>query len=135
MTAILTLLAITAITSTIICRTVANTSLIILNYFSYQEWHCLHNDLVIENVHNISLIGRSNDYSNTSTIIQCNSSVGIVMKNITNLSVENMVIKNCWASSFSAAVTIKECSSVKLKSHPDISYSLFIKVWNVSERI
>ena len=76
--------------------------------------YCLHNDLVIENVYNISLIGRSNEYSNTSTIIQCNSSVGIVMKNITNLSVENMVIKNCWASSFSAAVTIKECSSVKL---------------------
>ena len=77
--------------------------------------HCLHTDLVIENVHNISLIGRSNEYSNTTNIIiQCNSSVGIIMKNVTNISVENMVIKNCLPNSFSAAVTIKECSSVKL---------------------
>ena len=58
--------------------------------------HCLYIDLVIENVHNISLIGRSNDFSNTSAIIQCNSSVGIIMRNITNLSVENMMIKIVW---------------------------------------
>ena len=76
--------------------------------------HCLHTDLVIENVHNVSLIGRSNDSSNTSTVIQCNSTVGIIMKNVTKLSMENMVIKNCLAHSFSAAVIIKECSGVKL---------------------
>ena len=77
--------------------------------------HCLHTDLVIENVYNISLNGRSNDSSNTtSAIIQCNSTVGIIIKNVTNLSVKNMVVKNCLASSFSAAVIIKECSNVKL---------------------
>ena len=76
--------------------------------------HCLHTDLVIENVHNISLIGRGNDYSNTSTVIQCNSSVGIIMKNITKLSMENIVIKNCLANSRSADVIIQECSGVQL---------------------
>ena len=48
-----------------------------------QRVHYLHNDLVIENVHNISLIGRSNDYSNTTRIVfQCNSSVGIIVNNL-----------------------------------------------------
>ena len=101
--------------------------------------HCLHNDLVIENVHNISLIGRSNDYSNTSAIIQCNSSVGIIMKNISNLSLKNMVIKNCLANSFSAAVTIKECSGVKLThiqiyhTHYSSKYGMCLKGFNVMD--
>ena len=75
----------------------------------------LYADFIIENVDNISLIGTD---SNTSTIIQCNSSVGITMKNITNLTIQNMVIKNCQAQYFSslapAAVSIIECSAIKL---------------------
>ena len=100
--------------------------------------HCLHTDLVIENVHNISLIGRSNDFSNTtSAIIQCNSSVGIIMRNVTNLSVENMVIKNCLASLYSAAVIIKECGGVKLHhvqihhTHHWSNYIICLKGFNV----
>ena len=71
-------------------------------------------DLIIENFHNISFLGSNHGYNN-NTIIQCNSSVGIIMKNITNLSVENMVIRNCLArDSFSAAIIMKDCNDVKL---------------------
>ena len=77
----------------------------------------LNTDFIIENVNNISLIGRSISHGNTSTVIQCNSSVGIVMENITNLLIENIVIKNCGTlktRSFSAAVIITNCYAVKL---------------------
>ena len=73
--------------------------------------HYLHTDFIIENVYNVSIIGRNSDIS---SIIQCNSLVGIIMKNITNLSVENMTIKNCQTNSFSAALVITECNAVKL---------------------
>ena len=90
---------------------ISNTHLHFLSGLYY-----LNTDLIIENVNNISLIGRSINHG-TSTVIQCNSSVGIVMENITNLSIENMVIKNCGTlktSSFSAAVIITSCYAVKL---------------------
>ena len=73
--------------------------------------HFLYTDLIIENVHNISLSGRNNGYSDA--IVQCDSSVGIIMNNITNLSIENMVIRNC-QNQYSSAVTVMECSFVKL---------------------
>ena len=58
--------------------------------------HHLHTDLVIQNVHNISLIGSTANGTTLDTvIIQCNSSVGIVMTNITNLTMSNIVIKGC----------------------------------------
>ena len=49
--------------------------------------HHLHTDLIIQNVHNISLIGSTTNDTTPDTAIQCNSSVGIVMTNITNLIV------------------------------------------------
>ena len=62
--------------------------------------HHLHTDLIIQNVHNISLIGSTANGTTLDTvIIQCNSSVGIVMTNITNLTMENMVIRNCMTKS------------------------------------
>ena len=75
--------------------------------------HHLYTDLIIQNVNNVSIIGGN---SSTSSVIQCNSSVGIILKNIINLSIENMVIRNCLTNhSFSAAVTLTECSDVKLQ--------------------
>ena len=75
--------------------------------------HHLYTDLIIQNVHDISIIGRD---SSTSSVIQCNSSVGIIMKNITNLLIENMVIRNCFTHYLSsAAVILTECSDVKLQ--------------------
>ena len=58
--------------------------------------HYLHIDLIIQNVHNISLIGSTaNSTTLDGVIIQCNSSGGITMSNITDLTMENLVIDNC----------------------------------------
>ena len=52
----------------------------------------LHTDLIIQNVHNISLIGSTANGTTLDTVIQCNSSVAILMTNITNLAVKNLII-------------------------------------------
>ena len=53
--------------------------------------HHLYNDLIIQNVHNISLISRTANGTtlDTITIIQCAT---IVMNNITNLTIKNLII-------------------------------------------
>ena len=58
--------------------------------------HHLHTDLIIQNVHNISLIGSTaNDTTLDTVIIQCNTSVGITMSNITDLIIVKLKIENC----------------------------------------
>ena len=58
--------------------------------------HHLHTNLIIQNVHNISLIGSTANGTTLDTvIIQCDSSVGITMSNITDLTMENIRIRNC----------------------------------------
>ena len=70
-----------------------------LNYFS--ELHflsgefILSSDFVIRDTLNISLVGSEDVNSVPNTIIQCNSSVSVIMINITGLTVKNIVIKNC----------------------------------------
>ena len=54
--------------------------------------HHLHTDLIIQNVHNISLIGSTANDTTLDTVIQCNSSVAILMTNITNLAMKNLII-------------------------------------------
>ena len=80
--------------------------------------HHLPTDLIIQNIHNVSLIGSTANGTTQDTVIQCNSSVGIVMVNITNLTIKNMVIKDCKQhnSLQGAAVFIKECNFVRLHS-------------------
>ena len=79
--------------------------------------HHLPTDLIIQNVHNISLIGSTANGATPDTVIQCVSSVGIVMTNVTNLTIRNMVIKNCEKQdSPRASVFIKECHFVTLHS-------------------
>ena len=55
----------------------------------------LSSDLMIRDVHSISLIGSKDDNSVVNSIIQCNSSSSVIMINITELTVRNIVIKNC----------------------------------------
>ena len=75
--------------------------------------HHLHTDLIIQNVHNVSLIGST---TNGTTIIQCNSSVGIVLTNITNLMVTNIAVQNCFGNEYNnATVLIKQCTNVQLR--------------------
>ena len=87
--------------------------------------HHLHTHLIIQNVHNISLIGSTANGTTLDTVIQCNSSVGILMNNITNLNVRNVTIKGCkkfygplhdqgHAALAQVAVTIKNCFNVIL---------------------
>jgi len=86
--------------------------------------HHLHTNLIIRNIHNISLIGNSiTDDTTPTAIIQCEYLAGasITFIEITNLTISKLVIQNC-VSQFvlqhgginSAAVFIKECSSVIL---------------------
>ena len=73
--------------------------------------HHLHTDLIIQNVHNISLIGST---ANGTVIIQCNPSVSIVMTNITNLMLEDITIKNCKCDiHMNAAILIMDCTNVQ----------------------
>ena len=58
--------------------------------------HHLNTDLIIQDVHNISLIGSTANGTTLDTIIiQCNSSFGIAMSNITNLTMVKLEIKKC----------------------------------------
>ena len=52
--------------------------------------HHLHNDLIIQNVRNISLIGTI-----PNTVVDCNSSVGVVMTNVVNVVMMDMIFSNC----------------------------------------
>ena len=65
--------------------------------------HHLHTDLIIQNVHNISLIGSTTNGTTLDTVIQCNSSVGILMNNITNLTLTDIKIKNCKYDGYNSA--------------------------------
>jgi len=79
--------------------------------------HHLNTDLIIQNVHNISLIGTGD------AVIQCVDSidsVGLLMANITNLVIRSLAIKDCvyyeydryWEKEFKATLVIKECNLV-----------------------
>ena len=76
--------------------------------------HHLHSHLIIQNVHNISLIGSTANGTTLDTVIQCNSSVGILMNNITNLTLTDITIKNCKHDGYmNATVLITECTNVQ----------------------
>ena len=78
--------------------------------------HHLHTDLIIQNVHNISLIGSTTNGTTPDTVIQCNSSVGIVMTNITNLIVTNITVRSCLGNEYyNATLLIKQCTKVQLR--------------------
>ena len=72
--------------------------------------HHLHTDLIIQNVHNISLIGSTANGTTLDTVIQCNLSVAIVVTNITNLTISDIIVKNCKSDRhMNAAILIMEC--------------------------
>ena len=78
--------------------------------------HHLHTDLIIQNAQNISLIGSTANGTTLGTVIQCNSSVGILMNNITNLTLIDITIKNCKCDGYmNEAVLITECTNVQCR--------------------
>ena len=81
--------------------------------------HHLHTDLIIQNVHNISLIGSTANGTTLDTaIIQCNSSVGITLSNITDLTVQDILLNDCQTTSYinvtNFAMLLKDCYNVQL---------------------
>ena len=86
--------------------------------------HHLYTDLIMYNVHNISLIGTVTNSFTLGTVIQCNSSVGIVISNITDLIMANMTILECQNRNYYkpdvSAVLIADSSFVML-THLTIS--------------
>ena len=82
--------------------------------------HHLHTNLIIQNVHNISLIGSTTNGTTPDTVIQCDSSVGIVMNKITSLTMKNMVIQKCSATyrslktALKSTIIVKNCNCVEL---------------------
>ena len=78
--------------------------------------HHFHTDLIIQNVHNSSLIGSTTNGTTPDTVIQCNSSIGIVMTNTTNLIVTNITVRSCLGNEYNnATVLIKQCTNVQLR--------------------
>ena len=87
--------------------------------------HHLHTDLIIQNLHNISLIGNNTNGTTPDAVIQCEYNyttyvgVSIQFVKITNLTISNLVIQNC-VNQFvlqhggleGAAVSIIECNTV-----------------------
>ena len=82
--------------------------------------HHLHTDLIIQNVHNISLIGSTANGTTLDTvIIQCNSLAGIVMSNITDLTMKNIQISNCQTTvniftKLNHGMLLKDCYNIQL---------------------
>ena len=81
--------------------------------------HHLHTDLIIQNVHNISVIGSTADGTTPNTIIQlrCNLS-NILMLNATTLIIRDIIIKASCVLPLNipnyVPLTIKDCSFVSL---------------------
>ena len=89
--------------------------------------HHLHTDLIIQNVHNISPTGITANGTTLDIVIQCNSSYGIVMTNITDLTMKNMVIKDCikyLVEIYRAVVAIENCVNIVL-SYLQIYYRVY----------
>ena len=87
----------------------SNTQLLFL-----PELHHLHTDLIIQNVHNISLIGSTANGTTLDTVIQCNSSYAIVMTNITKVALSDITVINCKSDRhMDAAILIMECTNVQ----------------------
>ena len=100
--------------------------------------HHLHTDIIIQNVHNISLIGST---ANGTTLIQCTCSKALVtIINVSRLIIRNLIIET---STFYAvdylvsqiSLTVKDCTSVlldNLKVNEQLyDYFFNIKVINV----
>ena len=59
--------------------------------------HHLHTDLIIQNVYNISLVGKTTN-ATQNVVIQCQKeiiSVGVYMINIMNLAISDLIIQDC----------------------------------------
>ena len=91
--------------------------------------HHLHTDLIIQNVHNISLIGSTANGTTLDTvIIHCNSSGGIIITNIVDLTVKNLTIKKC---EIDTKILTKMLSNITISLHYTEKSIVLINCLNV----
>ena len=109
------------------CRTLQYYQLNVNRYFTSNTQllflpgiHYLHTHLMIEDAHNLSLIGSTANGSALDTVIQYVNLVSIVMTNITNLTLKNLIIQTGEASlnksirSLNSSIIIRHCKNVIL---------------------
>ena len=77
--------------------------------------HYLYNDFIIQNVHNISLIGSTGDGTTLDTVIECvyiKYTTCITITNVSTLIIRNLIIK---ITAQRANIIIKDCLLISLK--------------------
>ena len=99
--------------------------------------HHLHANLIIQNAHNFSLIGSTTNGTTPDTVIQCDSSVGIVMSNITLLAMKSITLQKCSYNynSLKVAILVKECSFVNLSFIYIKQPNMWLKIFLVGVNI
>ena len=76
-----------------------------------------------------SLVATAND-TTLDTVIQCNSSVGFVMANITNLTIRNVIIRNCTTNCSHAGMNSVKQSVIFMHNCYKIQMH-YIEIYNV----
>ena len=94
----------------------SNTQLVFL-----RGWHSLDTDLIIQNVHNISLIGSTSERGRPLTAISSDNSSFILLINVTLLTINNILIpisssEVLYTLPNWTPLTIKDCSTVLLNN-------------------
>ena len=89
--------------------------------------HYLHTDLIIQNVHNISLIGSTANGTTLDTVMWCVPSIGILMTNITNLTIKNVTFTDCMAN-----FSLKDMILIKNESFVFISNCFQVCIQHVT---
>ena len=51
-----------------------------------------------------------------ATVIECSNNTGMVFKNITNLFLKNLQIRNCYNPEFNGGIYITECTNITIKN-------------------
>ena len=99
--------------------------------------HYLHTHLIIDDAHNLSLIGSTANGSALDTVIQYVKSVTIVMTNITNLTLQNLIIQPGEAlfykinPSLNSSIFIRHCKNVSA-DHLEIHKISHHKVYSLT---
>ena len=84
--------------------------------------HHLHTDLIIQNVHNISLIGSMANGTTLDTVIKCMS---ITITKVSNLKIKNLIVQ-IHATTRWENISIKNCFSISL-NHLQVKTSLLYR--------
>jgi len=97
-------------------------------------------DLIVQNVHSISLIGDTNGTNGTTQniVIYCTDINGIIITQSNNITIKNMILRNCiisndhYTQEYSVSLFLNDCNDVSIQDFT-IDYNLLaINVLGVS---